>query len=191
MSGLLTLYTNQPWLVLLSPTRGSLLDSDAPETPNPQIEWFSLWSVRSSPDPAPRQPPQTDCLDFVLCILFSYTSLFLLLKGCVLAKISFSFVTFSHSNFNLCSLAFDARCAFPTQVAVCLFQLRVSAAWWNFLLEQDTADSGGAPLQPDTMLILMHKLVPLALAPLHPAKETVVAGSFDILQTLFLFFFEC
>lgn len=111
MSGLLTLYTNQPWLVLLSPTRGSLLDSDAPETPNPQIEWFSLWSVRSSPDPAPRQPPQTDCLDFVLCILFSYTSLFLLLKGCVLAKISFSFVTFSHSNFNLCSLWRSAHAA--------------------------------------------------------------------------------
>lgn len=51
-----------------------------------KLSGFSLFLIRFSlcsslfPTPALNQPTQSDCLDFVLCILFSYTHLFLLLQ---------------------------------------------------------------------------------------------------------------
>lgn len=63
------------------------------------------------------QPPQSDCLDFVLCILFSYTPPFpSSRKRGVLPKSTFLFVTFAEAdflswNFSLCpSLAFSTHC---------------------------------------------------------------------------------
>lgn len=49
---------------------------------------FLICSVIVS-DPALNQPTQSDCLDFVLCILFSYTPLFLPLLKVYSTKINF------------------------------------------------------------------------------------------------------
>lgn len=70
------------------------------------------------PTPALNQPTQSDCLDFVLCILFSYTHLFLLLqKRGIPPKSTFSFVKLQKSTF----------CFFIFLSLVCLFIRAFSA----------------------------------------------------------------
>lgn len=78
------------------------------------IRFFVSSSFVTVSEPALNQPTQSDCLDFVLCILFSYTPLFLLLlKGCS-TKINFFCLWRCRSRLfvflQIVCLAFSTRC---------------------------------------------------------------------------------
>ena len=82
------------------------------------------------PDPALNQPTQSDCLDFVLCILFSYTPLFLpLLKGVFYQNqlfFFFLFVTLQKltCSSNFCSLFGVQHSLSAFKFVICLIQVR-------------------------------------------------------------------
>lgn len=83
-------------------------------------------------NPALNQPSQSDCLDFVLCILFSYTPLFLPLLKDYSTKINFFFVCDVAEVFFLLKLNFllfvwhSAHIvgALKVQVVICSIQVR-------------------------------------------------------------------